>query len=217
MNRCRAVFKLSLIFSLLGVWAVNAPPATAQDATLTGWFSFTVADYPIEDGLASEITYTLTEDSGTRHELLIDIELMQPLGGPVTLNRKRVTVEGEWELDPVRFRVRSIELIASPSTALPGRPFVADVSPDEPPPPRSALPTVGRETHVRSSQAWVTILCRFADATAVTLYPVSFYEGMMGASYPGLEHYWREVSDGNLPNLNGSVVVGWYNLPHPKS
>ena len=217
MNRRRAVFKLSLVFSLLGVWAVSAPPATAQDETLTGWFSFTVADYPIESGLAAEIIYTLTEDSGARHELLIDIELMQPLGGPVTLNRKRVTVEGEWELDPVRFRVRSIELTASPSTAAQRRTFAADVSPDEPPPPRAALPAAGRETHVRGSQAWVTILCRFADATDVTPYPIGFYEGMMGTSYPGLAHYWREVSDRNLPNLNGSVVVGWYNLPHPQS
>ena len=89
--------KIRLILFLLGTWAVPAPPATAQDETLTGWFSFTVADYPTESGLASEITYTLTEDSGERHELLIDIELMQPLGGPMALNRKRVTVMGEWE------------------------------------------------------------------------------------------------------------------------
>ncbi|MCY4388362.1 MAG: hypothetical protein OXC18_14820 [Desulfurellaceae bacterium] len=217
MGRRRPVFTLALVFSLLGVWAVSAPPAPAQDETLTGWFSFTVADYPTESGLAAEITYTLTEDSGARHELLVAIELMEPLGGPVALNRKRVTVEGEWEPDPVRFRVRSIELTASPSTAAPGGTFAADVSPDEPPPPRSALPSAGRATHVRSSQAWVTILCRFADATDVTPYPIGFYEGMMGASYPGLAHYWREVSDGNLPNLNGSVVVGWYNLPHPQS
>lgn len=203
---------IGLVLFLLGVSS-----GAAQDQTLTGWFSFTVADYPSESGLASEITYTLTEDSGTRHELLIDSELMESLGGPVTLNRKRVTVEGEWEHDPVRFRVHSIELTASPSTAAQRRPFASDVSPDEPPPPRSALPTAGRETHVRSSQAWVTILCRFADATSVTPYPVSFYEGMMGASYPGLAHYWREVSDGHLPNLNGSVVVGWYNLPNPQS
>ena len=217
MNCRLAAYKLALVFFLLGVWAVSAPPAPAQAAPLTGWFSFTVADYPTESGLAAEITYTLTEDSGARHELLVAIELMEPLGGPVTLNRKRVTVEGEWEPDPVRFRVRSIELAASPSTVLPGGTFAADVSPDEPPSPRSALPAARRDTHVRSSQAWVTILCRFADATDVTPYPVNFYGEMMGASYPGLAHYWRAVSDGNLPNLNGSVVVGWYNLPHPQS
>ena len=217
MNRRRAVCKLALVFSLLGVWAIQTPLVMAQAAPLTGWFSFTVADYPIESGLAAEITYTLTEDSGARHELLIDIELMQPLGGPVTLNRKRVTVEGEWEPDPVRFRVRSIELATSPSTAAPGGAFAADVSPDEPPPPRAALSAATTSSSVRGSQAWVTILCRFADATNVTPHPASWYESLMGSAHPGLAHYWREVSDGNLPNLNGSIVVGWYNLPRPRS
>ena len=207
---------ICLVLFLLGVSS-----AAAQDQTLTGWFSFTVADYPTESGLASEITYTLTEDSGERYELLIDIELMQPFGGPVTLNRKRVTVEGEWEQSELnateKFRVYAIELAASPLTAAPGRPFAADVSPDEPSPPRSALPSAGRDTHVRGSQAWVTILCRFGDATNVTPHPVSFYEKMTRASYPALGHYWNQVSYGNLPNLAGSKVVGWYNLPRPQS
>jgi len=217
MNCRLTVFKLTLVFSLLMLWAVPAPPAASQDQSLTGWFSFIVADYPSESGLASEITYTLTEDSGIRHELLIDIELMQPLGGPVALNRKRVTVTGEWEHDQVRFRVRSIELTPSPSTALPGRPLASDLPPDGPPPPRSDLPAATTSSSVRGSQAWVTILCRFADATDVTPYPVSHYEKLMGASYPGLEHYWNEVSYENLPDLAGSRVVGWYNLPQPHS
>ena len=221
MNRRLVAFKLALVFFLLGMWAIQTPLVMAQAETLTGWFSFTVADYPTESGLASEITYTLTEDSGEQHELLIDIELMQPLGGPVALNRKRVAVEGEWEQSEPnateKFRVYAIESAASPLTAAPGRPFTSDVSPDEPAPPRSALPSAGRDTHVRGSQAWVTILCRFGDATNVTPHPVSFYEKMTRASYPALGHYWNQVSYGNLPDLAGSKVVGWYNLPRPQS
>ena len=72
---------LAILLFLLGALAVFAPPASAQQQTLTGWFTFIVADYPSEDGLASETTYVLTEDSGARHELLIDVELMRPLGG----------------------------------------------------------------------------------------------------------------------------------------
>ena len=201
----------------LALFLLGVSPAAAQDQTLTGWFSFIVADYPTESGLAAEITYTLTEDSGTRHELLIDSELMQPLGGPVTLNRERVTVEGEWEHDPLQFRVRSIELAPLPLTGTPGRTFASDLFLDEPSPPRSALPATQTDSHVRGSQAWVTILCRFADATDVTPHPVSYYENLMGASAPGLAHYWKEVSDGNVPGLSGSAVVGWYNLPRPRS
>ena len=202
---------ICLVLLLLGV-----SPAAAQHQALTGWFSLTVADYPPESGRAAETSYALTEDSGARHELLIDTALMQPLGGPVTLNRKRVTVVGEWEHDPLRFRARSIELAPLPSTASQRRTFAADLFPAEPTPPRSAL-LAARTDSVRGSQAWVTILCRFGDATDVTPYPVEHYERMMGAAHPGLEHYWREVSDENLPNLNGSVVVGWYNLRRPQS
>ena len=202
---------IGLVLFLLGV-----SPATAQDQSLTGWFSLTVADYPPESGRAAETSYALTEDSGARYELLIDTALMRPLGGPVTLNRKRVTIVGEWEHDPLRFRARSIELAPSPSTASSERTFAPDSFPAEPAAPRSALPVAEADSG-RGSQAWVTILCRFGDATDVTPYPVEHYERMMGAAHPGLEHYWREVSDENLPNLNGSVVVGWYDLRRPRA
>ena len=307
MNRRLAVFNLAFVLFLLG-----AGGTTAQDQTLTGWFSFTVADYPPESGLASEITYALTEDSDARHELLIDIELMQPLGGPMALNRTRVTVEGEWEQvgpdDLEQFQVHSIELAVSPSTTSPGRTFAPDLSPDETStfvlPNTNAVEleplacgledslasegtqdttiffdnqtnetryvywldfagqrvlyatlqpggSVTQQTHaghvwmitdgdghclsiyeaiaepgkvtlcckepLSGSQAWVTILCRFADATNITPHPVSFYEKLTESPYPGLGHYWKELSYGNIPDLAGSLVVGWYNLPRPRS
>ena len=221
MNRLRDVFKLSLVFSLLGIWQVPAPPTIAQSQTLTGWFTFMVADYPTDTGLTSETTYFLTEDSGAQHELLIDIALMQPLGGPVALNRKRVTVMGEWEeVGPAateKFRVDAIELAISPSTTLQWESFAADSFPAQPAPLRLALQAAESDSHVRGSQAWVTILCRFGDATDVTPHLVSYYENWMGSSEPQLGHYWNEVSYGNIPNLSGSIVVGWYNLPRPRS
>ncbi|MCE2487316.1 MAG: hypothetical protein J4F42_17510, partial [Desulfurellaceae bacterium] len=202
--------KSYVVLFLLGAWVASAPPATAQPQPLTGWFTFIVADYPSEAGLTSETTYFLTEDSGERYELLIDVKLIRPLGGPVALNRQRVTVVGEWEQSepdgPAPFRVSSIELAAAPSSALPG------ASPDEPAPLASPL-----RTAVTGSQAWVTILCRFADATHITPHPVSHYEKLMGMAYPGLGHYWNEVSDGNISDLAGSRVVGWHNLPQPRS
>ena len=220
-GRLSASVSISLILFLLGVWSIYSPPATAQDESLTGWFSFIVADYPTESGLASEITYVLTEDSGERHELLINVELMQPLGGPVALNRKRVTVGGKWEeVGPdvtEKFRVYSIELAAAPLTTSQRRPFAADSFSAKPAPPRLARQAAESDSHVRGSQAWVTILCRFGDATDVTPHPVSYYENWMGSSEPQLGHYWKEVSYGNIPNLRGSMVVGWYNLPRPRS
>ena len=213
---------LLAILLLLGALAVFTPPVHAQHQTLTGWFTMTIVDYQTEAGLTAETTYFLTEDSGERHELLIDIDLMRPLGGPVTLNRKRVTVMGEWEeVGPgaiEKFRVSSIELVPSPSTALPGRTVAPDLLPDEPLQPRPMLQAAQTDSHVRGSQAWVNILCRFADLTDYTPYPASSYEGLTRSpSEPSPAHYWKEVSDGNIPDLRGSIVVGWYNLPQPHS
>ena len=211
MDSTRTAFRISLVLFLLSAWAVLAPPAKAQHQTLTGWFSITVADYPPDSGLASEITYGLTDDHGQYHELLLDIALMKPLGGPVALNRKRVTVEGHYAETlsdaPAKFWVRSIRL-ATPRSGAAAPEASSDGTPK--------LHTTSQAA-VTGSQAWVTILCRFGDATAVTPYPVSHYEQMMGSSYPALGHYWREVSYGNISDLRGSVVVGWYNLPHPRS
>ena len=198
--------KSRVVVFLLSAGAVFTPLAEAQQATLTGWFTFIVADYPSGAGLTSETTYFLTEDSGERHELLVDAALLKPLGGPVAVNRKRVAVVGEWEQGgsgtTARFRVSSIGLVVSPLKALPGRTFASDPSP---------------QSAVTGSQKWVTILCRFADARHVTPYPVEHYERMMASSYPGLGHYWNEVSDGNLPDLVGSRVVGWYTLPRTRA
>ena len=84
-----------MVLFLVSAGALFAQPVAAQHQTLSGWFTITVADELTEFGLVSETTYALTEDSGERHELLIDIELLKTLGGPVALNRKRVTVVGE--------------------------------------------------------------------------------------------------------------------------
>ena len=214
-NRMRAMCIMGLALFLLGI-----SPAAAQDQTLTGWFSFIVTDYPSDTGLTSETTYFLTEDLGEQHELLIDVELIQSLGGPMALNRERVTVVGEWEQHepdaPAQFWVHSIERAVLPSSALPGRPFASDLSPDETALPWSPLQSTETDSQVRGSLPLVTILCRFADATDVTPHPVSHYEGLIGSSPRSLDHYWREVSYGNI-DLAGSVVVGWYNLPRLRS
>ncbi len=125
--------KRCVVPCLLGAWALFAQPAAAQPQTLVGWFTITVADELTESGLISETTYALTEDSGERHELLLDAALLKPLGGPVAVNRKRVAVTGEWEQagpgTTARFRVSSIGLVMSPLKALPGRTFASDPSP----------------------------------------------------------------------------------------
>lgn len=64
-------------------------------------------------------------------------------------------------------------------------------------------------------QKWVTILVRYADDSS-TPHDPPYYQNMMGSAYPGMDSYWQEVSLGHV-SIDGSAVVGWYNLPHPKS
>ena len=210
MNSTRTALKIHLVLFLLGDLSCTCSARYGPRPDPHRLVQHDHRRLPPRVGRASEITYTLTEDSGESHELLLDIELMKPLGGPVALNRRRVTVAGVWEQmmpdTTAKFRVSSIALAASPE-----KPSALEASPDG----TAELHTTFQAA-VTGSQAWVTILCRFADSTDVTPYPVRHYERLMGASYPGLDHYWKEVSYGKI-NLTGSVVVGWYNLPQPRS
>ncbi len=45
---------------------------------------------------------------------------------------------------------------------------------------------------------------------------MSYFQNMYASTYPGLDHYWREVSY-NIANVAGSTAVAWVNLPHPVS
>lgn len=66
------------------------------------------------------------------------------------------------------------------------------------------------------AQPWVSVLCRFADLPDQTPETPAFFSNLMSNSYPGMDHFFREVSYGNI-NLAGSSVRGWYNLPFPRS
>ena len=64
--------------------------------------------------------------------------------------------------------------------------------------------------HVLGSQKYLTLPCRFGDATGITPEPLSFFEDYMDF----MDDYWREVSYENI-NLVGSVEKDWENLPDP--
>ncbi len=69
---------------------------------------------------------------------------------------------------------------------------------------------------VYGAQPWVTVLCRYADSPQLTPYEPSWFYGAMGDTYPGANHFWKQISY-NQANVSGSQVAGWFNLPHPKS
>ena len=68
---------------------------------------------------------------------------------------------------------------------------------------------------VTGSKPWVSILCKFSDVSSEPE-SLSYFQNMYGSNYPGLDHYWRELSY-NIANVSGSTAVAWVNLPHPVS
>jgi hypothetical protein len=69
---------------------------------------------------------------------------------------------------------------------------------------------------VSGSQPWLSVLCKFADVAGEPR-PPSYFASMLSGTYPGLDHYWRQLSY-NQANINGSASTGhWYTLPNPQS
>ena len=137
--------------------------------------------------------FRLVDDRLRTYRLAISEALLRRWGGLLRLNRQRVAV--------------AIDAAARQADAL----VVRDLT------PKASLASAGHLLPpVTGSQPWVTILCRFGDSTNVTPHPKTWFETLMGNSYPGMDHFWQEVSY-NQMDLAGSVVVGWYDLPQPRS
>lgn len=76
----------------------------------------------------------------------------------------------------------------------------------------SAVPVSATAAPLSGHHPFVSIACRFADIAARPN-SLSFFRQMYSANYPGLDDYWREVSNGHI-DITGSTAFGWYTLPH---
>ena len=193
--------KSSLLSGLLMLCAVmtwttgSRARGSQQSVAVSGWFYVKWGHGTSGSDPQSTIRYFLRDDYGNSTELQLDDKSVGSSEGPLAFDRKRVQILGEQtSASDGLIRVRSITV-------------------EKPSAPEAGTPGTNA---VLGNKKWVTILCRFADSTSTTPNPVSFFQGMMSNTSPGMDHYWRETSYGNI-NLAGSVVVGWYNLPQPRS
>ena len=69
-----------------GALIVASPLAEAEEVSLSGWFTVIWND---------RTRYFLSDDQGLWTELLLEEEMVKPLGGPLAVNRKRVKIVGE--------------------------------------------------------------------------------------------------------------------------
>jgi hypothetical protein len=183
--------------------AASGAPGAGPLAVLTGRLHAIYGDAAPGLAIGGTLGFVLVEDTGQVTELVVPDHVLAAAGGRRAVNGQRVTVTGQAPVLPLGTTVghRSLLLVQ----ALQGAGGAG----------ASALAAA---SGVTGPQPWVTILCRFADEAGVTPHPVSWFETLMlgSAAAPSLDHYWREVSYGQV-QLTGSDVVGWYTLPQPRS
>jgi len=189
------VYGALLVTIVLGPGAAFAGGATGLWATVSGTLNLVWGDGGPGTADTAGPVAVLTDVSGKRIELLLADETVRPFGGLLDLDGKRITVEGSW----------------MQRTGTTGAPTVLDVdsvrlAPGEAPSAVSSL---------NGSQPWVSVLCKFSDISSEPR-TLAYFQNMFTSSYPGLDHYWRELSYDNI-NVVGSGARGWYVLPNPRS
>ena len=175
--------------------AQTLPATTAGLATtITGVVTLVWGDGSPERPVSIGPLAILMDAAGHDVELKLDDSMLGRVGGLLSLNRRRVTVTGLW------------------TTASAGRTTAAVVVTDlhfE-----DGLGPAAPEA-VTGAQPWVSIMCKFSDVSAEPQ-TLSYFQGMYASTYPGIDHFWRQVSYDNV-NIVGSNASGWYTLPHPRS
>ncbi len=190
----------AISFTLLLIQLITAgtagTSAAEASARLTGWLNTVWADWG--EGQSARFFY-LAEADGKWTRLLVDESLLP--GHPISSGIPcRVIVKGFWREDAAGRTLAATDLEVDRSS----------VSAD-------ALVGSGESSSaiVFGSQPWLVILCKFSDVPEEPR-SVSDYQALLSSSYPGMDHFWREVSYNRI-NLGGSRVVGWYTLPSPRS
>ncbi len=175
----------------------NYTDSSSKPVFLIGWLTILWGDPQSSDTGAAGPVYRLMDEAG--NSTVLDVRALQnpSTGNLLSFNGHRVVVEGAWHpaerVDPSA----PIEFLAGRIT-LENENF------------QSALPD-----SVIGSQPWVSVMCKFSDVSTEPK-PLTYFNNMYVNSYPGLDHYWREVSY-NKVNLAGSSARGWYLLPKPRS
>ncbi|HEU4556554.1 MAG TPA: putative Ig domain-containing protein [Longimicrobium sp.] len=195
----RAFFRRAAAAAAVLATFLAAARAQAQ-TTVTGRLSL-VYEVREQSQANATLRYFLVDDRGAGREVELSAEAARPFGGPRGLDRRRVAVT-----------------LAAAVTAPGGRPAPARVLSVTPlgPPEGPRLSASGDPSGAvqNGPRPYVTVLCRFPDQPQLP-HPADWYANLLtGTAQPGLDHYWREVSDGRI-NLGGSAVVGWYDLPSP--
>lgn len=158
--------------------------------TLTGRLTVIHGDPQPDTNISYQIVALLTESDGTVYKLAMDPNTA------LSLDRQLVQVVGR----EAEISIQQEDTITA----------VIEVTSIEP------LGEIESSAEaISGSKPWINILCQFADVTT-TPHPASWYQGLFSSTYPGLDHFWRQISYNKL-NIAGTQNLGWYKMPRPRS
>ena len=181
------------------------PDAGAQVTDVAGTFFVVTAD-PRDPRQAPYELYTVRRPDGQVEHVQLSQAQLRSVGGASQLDRRRVRFAVTRPSSLPRFgaRVGSAEAPLVVSAIRDVQPLRAEDAP-------GALRADATPT------AYATILCRFPDFPNVNPGTKADAERAMGTTYPGVAHYFDEVSDGRIDLGSRSRVYGWYTMPKPRS
>ncbi|MDX1461007.1 MAG: hypothetical protein R3348_08120 [Xanthomonadales bacterium] len=180
-----------LIEPLMSPTIAAPPPDVGPPSTISGTLYLTHGDPP--DG-PPVIAYSLVDEAGREWALNIPASLKGSFSDLAATHGLQVTITGDQTGD------RAMNaLLMDFADSGPG-PSVQDAA--------AAMALSG-------SKAFRTLLCRF-NGDASEPENLAFFDGMMGSTSPGADHYWQELSYGDI-DLAGSSQHDWLELPEPRS
>ncbi len=169
---------------------IKAPPELGDALDIQGMVQVIWGDPPHGSGLPSSHHYELITPQNERWYLELTRDQVKNAGGLLALSQSSVRVAG------LVSRVHAPQLTVQ---------TIALTNPD----------AKAASKAVTGSQRYIWILLRFGDNPS-TPQPTYWFMDQALGDRPSMNHYWKEVSYNNI-NVEGSVILGWYNLPHPRS
>src|SRR5919109_2424749 len=189
-----SLLALLLLWTGSGAGVVAQSPATEVTGTLHVLWGDPPEGPPV-------LRYLLAGDDGVSRMVDVDESVLAAAGGLLLVNGSRMRVQLAMALMP---QERPRARILMPLTRAAAPAILTESQP------------VSAQVQLAVTRPYVTILCRFADTVNELPGTTEHYEQLTGAAYPGVNHYWTEVTEGGI-TLDGSIVLGWYTLPHPRS
>lgn len=166
----------------------------AQERVITGTVLVEIVDG--ERG-ESALETSIVDAAGRTTRLELSPAEQRRLGDPARLHGSRSTIRGQLIRTAPRVgELPPVETVAVSSVTMLTQPHLVD----------QTAGAVGTER-------WAVIGCRFPDIPTFPSNPVD-WANLLGASAPGLEHYWMEVSNGRY-SIAGSTSTRWFTLPRP--